>query len=153
MDNNDIFRNICSAFKLTNNEIISIFNLGEEQLNTDKLKSYLVNPSSMNYSEMQDSILDSFLSGFIILKRGRLKDDTKYSNINLNNNIILKKLRIALSLKTEDIVEIFKKGGAKLSKNEVNAFFRNPMQNQFRICQDQYLRKFIVGLRKKHKND
>lgn len=62
------------------------------------------------------------------------------------NNDILKKLRIALKLKDTDILEILKLSGLELSTAELNAFFRNPDQRNYKECGDQVLRRFLDGL-------
>ena len=62
------------------------------------------------------------------------------------NNDILKKLRIALKLKDTDILEILKLSGMELSTAELNAFFRNPDQRNYKECGDQFLRYFFKGL-------
>lgn len=64
----------------------------------------------------------------------------------MNNNDILKKLRVALKLKDEDIVHILSLAGFSLSKSEVNAFFRNEEHPNYVECGDQILRNFLNGL-------
>ena len=41
----------------------------------------------------------------------------------LSNNDIIKKLRVALKLKDDDIVEILQLAGFTISKSELGAFF------------------------------
>ena len=64
----------------------------------------------------------------------------------MNNNDILKKLRIALQLKDTDILEILKLSGFEISKTELNAFFRKPGHRNYAECGDQVLRRFLDGL-------
>jgi uncharacterized protein YehS (DUF1456 family) len=64
----------------------------------------------------------------------------------LSNNDILKKLRIALVLKDEDIIGILKLAEFDISKSELNALFRNPDHPNYRECGDQLLRNFLNGL-------
>lgn len=64
----------------------------------------------------------------------------------MTNNDILKKLRIALKLKDDDILEILKLADFSLSKNEVNALFRNEEHPNYKECGDQILRNFLNGL-------
>jgi uncharacterized protein YehS (DUF1456 family) len=66
-----------------------------------------------------------------------------------NNNLILRKLRIALNLKEEDMLAIFALRSFRLSAHELSAFFRNPSQAQYRECKDQVLRNFLMGLQQK----
>ncbi len=64
----------------------------------------------------------------------------------ISNNDILKKLRIALQLKDDDIIEILKHSDFKLSKTELSAFFRNEEHPNYKPLGDQILRKFLNGL-------
>lgn len=62
------------------------------------------------------------------------------------NNDILKKLRVALALKDDDIVEILKLVDFKISKSELSAFFRNEDHPNYKNCGDQILRNFLNGM-------
>lgn len=64
----------------------------------------------------------------------------------ISNNDILKKLRVALQLKDDDIIEILKHSDFKLSKTELSAFFRNEEHPNYKPLGDQILRKFLNGL-------
>ena len=66
--------------------------------------------------------------------------------------MILRKLKIALDLKTDDILDLFALIDVKLSKHELSAFFRNPNHKSYRPCMDQYLRNFLTALQTKYKN-
>lgn len=64
----------------------------------------------------------------------------------MTNNDILKKLRVALSLKDTDIIEILKLSEFDMSKAELSALFRNEDHPNYKECGDQVLRKFLNGL-------
>lgn len=64
----------------------------------------------------------------------------------ISNNDILKKLRIALQLKDDEIIEILKHVDFKISKTELSAFFRNEEHPNYKPLGDQILRKFLNGL-------
>ncbi len=64
----------------------------------------------------------------------------------LSNNDILKKLRVALELKDEDVIKILKLVDFEISKSEINALYRNPEHPNFKQCGDQLLRNFLNGL-------
>ena len=64
----------------------------------------------------------------------------------LSNNDILKKLRVALELKDEDVVKILKLVDFDISKSELNALYRKPDHPNFKECGDQLLRNFLNGL-------
>jgi len=64
----------------------------------------------------------------------------------LTNNDIIKKLRVALKLRDDDIVEILKLVDFKISKSELGAFFRSEDHPKYMELQDQILRNFLNGL-------
>ena len=64
----------------------------------------------------------------------------------LNNNIIFRKLKIALDYKDEQILETLALAGFPLGKHELSAFFRKPGHHNYRECQGQVLRNFLKGL-------
>jgi uncharacterized protein YehS (DUF1456 family) len=64
----------------------------------------------------------------------------------LTNNDILKKLRVALKLRDDDIVEILDLVDYKISKSELGAFFRKIEHPNYKPLQDQILRNFLNGL-------
>ena len=64
----------------------------------------------------------------------------------MTNNDILKKLRVALKLRDEDIVHILHLAEFETTKSEVNALFRNEDHPNFKACGDQLLRNFLNGL-------
>lgn len=64
----------------------------------------------------------------------------------MTNNDIFKKLRVALALKDDDIVEILKLVDFKISKSELSAFFRNEDHPNYKNCGDQILRNFLNGM-------
>ncbi len=64
----------------------------------------------------------------------------------LTNNDIFKKLRVALELRDDDIIEICKLVDFQVSKSELGAIFRRPDHPKFMECGDQFLRNFLNGL-------
>lgn len=64
----------------------------------------------------------------------------------MDNNDIFKKLRIALQLRDEEIIEILKLVDFKISKTELTAIFRAEDHPNYRPCGDQLLRNFLNGL-------
>lgn len=64
----------------------------------------------------------------------------------LTNNDILKKLRVALELRDDDIIEILKLSDFEISKTELSALFRKEDHPNYKKCGDQLLRNFLNGL-------
>jgi uncharacterized protein YehS (DUF1456 family) len=64
----------------------------------------------------------------------------------MTNNDILKKLRVALQLRDDDIVKILALVDFKISTNELSAIFRKEDHPNYKECGDQLLRNFLNGL-------
>ncbi|MBK0369848.1 DUF1456 family protein [Flavobacterium agrisoli] len=64
----------------------------------------------------------------------------------MTNNDILKKLRVALMLRDDQIVEILELVDFRISKSELGAFFRAENHPNYMECGDQVLRNFLNGL-------
>ena len=64
----------------------------------------------------------------------------------MSNNDVMKKLRVALHLRDEDIIEILGLVDFKISKTELSAIFRKDDHPNFKKCGDQILRNFLNGL-------
>lgn len=64
----------------------------------------------------------------------------------MNNNDIFKKLRVALQLRDDQIVDILELVDFRISKAELGAFFRNADHPNYMECGDQVLRNFLNGL-------
>ena len=64
----------------------------------------------------------------------------------MTNNDILKKLRIALKLRDEDIIQILNLAEFTVSKGEISALFRAEDHPNYKECGDQFLRNFLNGL-------
>jgi uncharacterized protein YehS (DUF1456 family) len=98
------------------------------------------------YQEMPDQALAALLNAFILEKRGK-KDDLPFVHEDkLSNNLILRKIKIALNFKDEDIVNTLARANIRAGKAEINAFFRDTKHAHFRPCLDQFLRNFLTGL-------
>ena len=64
----------------------------------------------------------------------------------LTNNDILKKLRVALELRDENVIEILKLVDFNITKSELSALYRKPDHENYKECGDQLLRNFLNGL-------
>lgn len=64
----------------------------------------------------------------------------------MSNNDILKKLRVALKLRDDQIVDILALVDFRISKSELGAFFRKEDHPNYKECGDQVLRNFLNGL-------
>ena len=64
----------------------------------------------------------------------------------MTNNDIFKKLRVALQLRDDQIVEILELVDFRISKGELGNVFRKDDHKDYMECGDQILRNFLNGL-------
>lgn len=150
MTNNDILRRLRYTFELNDAQMIAVFASADSLVTREQISNWLKKDDDPEYIAIYDKDFAAFLQGFINLKRGKKEGEQPKIEKKLNNNIIFRKLKIALALKDEDIIEILDLVNFRISKHELSAFFRNPNQNQYRPCKDQILRNFIHGLQVKY---
>ncbi len=150
MTNNDILRRIRYTFNYNDSKMIELFQLMNYEVTLEQVKNWLKKDHDPQYQNIPDKQLALFLNGFIIEKRGKKEGPQPVPEKRLNNNIIFRKLRIALNLKDHEILDILKLADFEISKHELSAFFRKPTQSQYRICKDQVLRNFLYGMQRKY---
>ena len=153
MLNNDILRRIRYTFNLSDSKMISIFGLADHKVTREQVCDWLKTDEDPAYQNCSDAQLAIFLNGFINHKRGKKEGAQPALESRLTNNIILVKLKIALNLKTEDIVEILSLADLRVSKHELSAFFRKPENKHYRVCKDQILRNFLKGMQLKYRDN
>lgn len=167
MNNNDILIRLRYSLDIKDAEMVEIFKLGgievtraEVQKILTKTKEDSEEESNSNDETRDDNIvcdnftLESFLNGFIIYKRGKqepkpgqterppmmIKDD------NSVNNVMLKKLKIALTLTSDDMINILEDVGVIITKGELSALLRKEGHSNYRECGDRFARNFLKGL-------
>ena len=153
MTNNDILRRIRYTFDLDDSKMIEIFAAADFDATRAQISDLLKKDDDPDYKECSDTVLAIFLNGFINDKRGRKEGEQPEPEKRLTNNIIFTKLKIALNLKAEEILDILDMVEVDISKHELSAFFRKSTHKNFRACQDQVLRKFLKGMQLKYHPD
>lgn len=167
MNNNDILIRLRYALDIKNADMVEIFKLGGVAVTHDDVVR-LLKKTNDNYEEELDEdavycdnfMLESFLNGLIILKRGKQEPKpgqperpayTIKSNGSVNN-VLLKKVKIALSLTSDDIMDILEEAGVIVSKGELTAIFRKEGHKHYMECGDRYARNFLKGLAMRYRN-
>lgn len=146
MTNNDIFRRLRYCFNLKDHQLIATFAAADLLVTKEQLLDWLKKEDEPGFINMPDQKFAYFLDGFINQKRGKRDDKQRPPEKKLTNNIILNKLKIALNLKAEDIIELLAGINFNLSKPELSAMFRKPEHKHFRECKDQLMRNFLNAL-------
>ncbi|APF09781.1 TPA: DUF1456 family protein [Salmonella enterica] len=144
---NDILRSVRYILKANNTDLARILALGNVDATPEQIAIWLRKEEEEGFQRCPDIVLSSFLNGLIYEKRG--KDEAApalTAERRINNNIVLKKLRIAFSLKTDDILAILTGQLFRVSMPEITAMMRAPDHKNFRECGDQFMRYFLRGL-------
>ena len=146
MTNNDVLRRIRYTYDFSDPKMITIFGLAGLEITREDIQGWLKKDDDDAYVGCGDRQLATFLNGLIINNRGKRNGPTPEPEKKLNNNIIFRKLKIALDLKNEDVLDILSLANITISKHELSAFFRRPDHKHFRSCKDQLLRNFLQGI-------
>ena len=107
---------------------------------------------AFDYNDIQ--MMEFFASGgngFINAKRGKKEGVQPVAEKILTNNIVLRKFKIAMNWRDEDILETLMLGDMKFSKHELSALFRKPTHTHYRLCKDQLIRKLLIGMHRRYR--
>ena len=149
MTNNDLLRRLRYALDLNGVSIAEICALAGYEIGPVEVLNLLKKEDEKGFVVCDDAVMGAFLDGLITSRRGPRNaspDVPQTSEGLLNNNLILRKLRIALELNDADMLALFKQAGVSLSKPELSALFRGTGQRNYKECGDQLLRNFVRGL-------
>ncbi len=143
---NEILFRIQKALNLSQDDILQTYKLEEYKMEMSHLTALLKRRQDKGFKLCSYEELGVFLDGFVTLKRGpspKKKDDEL---VELTNNLILKKLRIALELKEAETEIIFGLADVELSKQQLASLFRKEGHKNFKVCSDELLIAFLEGL-------
>ena len=149
MTNNEILRRVRYIFDFDDSKMMAIFGQAGQEVSRAQISDWLKKEDDPAYQDCSDTDFATFLNGLINEKRGKKEGAQAEPEKRLNNNLIFMKLKIALNLKADDVLEIMKLAGFPISKHELSAFFRRPGHKHYRECKDQALRSFLKGLQSK----
>ena len=153
MTNNDILRRVRYIFDFNDDKMIALFALADYEVTRAQISDWLKQDDDPDFKKLTDTQLATYLNGLINDKRGKKDGPQPVPEKNLTNNAIFMKLKIALNLQAEDILEIMDSSDFRMSKHELSAFFRKVGHKHYRECKDQILRVFLKGLQTKYRND
>lgn len=149
MINNDVLRSLQYVLGINESTMAEIFKLAEHTIEPSTVSGFLKDENAAGYIACNDNVLTLFLNGLIAYRRGTSSQNPLQGKAilpPLTNNIIFKKLRIAFDLKEEDLLELMSLADYEVSKNELSAIFRKPGHKHYRVCNDEFLMGFLVGL-------
>jgi len=149
MTNNDLLRRLRYSLNLNGETISGLCALGGHEIRPLDVLKLLKKEEENGFVACDDTVMGSFLDGLIISRRGvhdSKPGSARETGMGLSNNLILRKLRIALELNDEAMLAILGKAGVRISKSELSAMFRAEGHRNYKPCGDQFLRNFIRGL-------
>ncbi|KFN48701.1 DUF1456 family protein [Arenimonas composti] len=146
---NDILRSLRFMLDLGDAHVADIAHLSDPALaiSREDVQAWLKKEDEPGYAPMPDRVLAHFLDGLIVHLRGR--DDSRPPRPvepRVDNNLVLKKLRVAFAMQDVDVARCFADAGFPVTKPELSALFRAPGHKNYRPCGDQMLRNFLRGL-------
>ena len=149
MTKNDILRRLRYALQIRDTQVAKMISRSGSPIEPAQVVSWMKGEEDEGYVELPDPILCRFLDGLILEKRGPRPDGQIPVPLEfLSNNEILRKLRIALELRDEEMSAVFEQAEFVVTKAELSSFFRKEGHRNYRKCPEQVLRKFLQGLSK-----
>ena len=147
MTNNEVMKSVRYTLEIKNREVVVLIKGGGIELSVLDVVDLLKNEEDEGFIECSAATLHAFLDGLILERRGPSDGPAQQrSTATINNNMILRKLRIAFEMRDTDMIETMKDVGFSVSKGEISALFRAPAHKHFMQCGDQFLRNFLKGL-------
>ncbi|WP_369433732.1 DUF1456 family protein [Psychromonas sp. MME1] len=152
MITNDVLRRVRYALQLNDKKMLEIFASVDNPIDENYLHSIIAKEGEDNFVFCRDSLLSLFLDGLIDAKRGKKEGSSPIllpAKAVISNNDILRKLRIALNFKEEDMLAALDSVEFPVSKAELSALFRKKDHRNYKVCGDQLLRNFLNGITKR----
>lgn len=149
MTNNDALRRIRFTLNFNNDQMLKVFNHVGYQVENSQLTNWLAKDDDERYKSLPDEAFANFLNGLIIEKRGKKDGPLPVAEKQLNNNAIIRKLKIAFNFQSQDMLDVLALADFRFSEHELSALFRKPTHKHYRPCKDQVLRNFLMGLQLK----
>jgi len=158
MDNNAILIKLRDYLSIEDAEMREIFKLGGIELTEEETEKMLIDPNDQERfperTKCEIETLEAFLNGFIIFKRGKKElapgevEKPVPAIMNKKNftNVFLKKLKIALSLSNEDMIDIFESVDVIITKSDLTCIFRKEGHKHYKKCDERRVNAFLRGL-------
>ena len=148
MTHNLVIRSLRYTINVSDKKLLEIFSLSGLTLPLNTIENFLKDEEDASYIECDDEAMAHFLDGLIFFKRGKDESKPRFPfEFPIDNNIILKKLKVAFNLKEPDMHEVLEMGGYPVGRSELSALLRKRGQPNYRECGDQVLRYFLKGLK------
>jgi len=144
---NELLYRIQKSLNLSVDTMLKAYELEAFPMSEEHLNALLKPRGKQGFVQCSYEELGLFLDGLIKLKREvNSKSNGSNEEVLLTNNLILKKLRVALELKESEIEIIFALADIILSKQQLKSLFRSEGHKNFKSCSDELLIAFLEGL-------
>ena len=145
-----MLRRLRYTFNYNDKQMMALFSSAGVTVTREQVSQWLKKDDDADFVSCFDVQLAAFLNGFINEKRGKKEGAQAVPEKRLTNNIILTKLKIALNLKAEELIELLETVDFRLNKPELSAFSRKTDHKHYRECKDQVLRNLLQAIDKKY---
>ncbi|MGB1108918.1 MAG: DUF1456 family protein [Gammaproteobacteria bacterium] len=146
MNHNHLFRRIIDAFDLNHDTLMSICSQAGLDWDDQRIERWLEPIDKKRHEPMNEQDLAQFLDALIDYRRGKKEGAEPRPPQPLTNNVVLRKLMIALEMQAVEALGVLETKGIVLSKHELSALFRKVGHKHYRECSDEVLNGFLDGL-------
>lgn len=156
---NSVLRRIRFALSLNDGATQELFKLMDYEMPLEYLHGLMKAEDAKGFIPCRDKILALFLDALIVKKRGKQEGPNAKApqalkaGERITNNDILRKIKIAMNYREDDMLKILKSADFNVGKSELSALFRNKNHRNYKSCNDQFLRNFLQGMVKRHRPD
>ncbi len=120
MDNNDILRRLRFTLNLSDDSMIDMYAKAGERVSRAEISCWLKKEEDEDFDVVIDENLATFLNGLIVNYRGKKDGQIPVAETELDNTIILRKLKIAFNFTSDELIYIWKKGDVEISETELS---------------------------------
>jgi len=154
MNNTDRLIKISNALGFEAIDIVEMFELSNVEI-SEKEVEYIF--ADNGEKQIPYEKLEAFLNGIIVFNRGEAtlkpgqekRQPMQIADPRSSNNVVLKKLKIAFSLSSEDMLELIRSANVEVSKDKLSSLFRKEGHKNYKFCQDIYVEGLLKALSEK----
>lgn len=152
MNNTERMMRLSHALELEALDIVEIFELGQIEMTEESVELVLSGKTPLDFES-----LEAFLNGLIIFNRGEKPNQGPRKPMTIEdprstNNVMLKKLKIAFSLNSEDMLDLFKVVEISISKEKLSCLFRKEGHKSYKYARDVYIVGFLKAIGERTSN-
>jgi uncharacterized protein YehS (DUF1456 family) len=148
MQNNELLRRVCGALAIDEEGLLSLVALAGLTTQVPSPAGLLLDAEQGGHLPCDDPTLLALLDAIIEQRRGP-SEGRRRPQVPMSNNLVLKKLRIAMGYQDADMLQVFAQAGVHMGRNQLGSLFRAPGNSHFQDCSDGTLLCFLTGLQRR----